>query len=72
MEHNTETVPRMETGFISPTLERLEQFSKLYDCPVIFFFKDDSESTNSFAHTLADNINPLRKEERSILFNFII
>ncbi|MDR2199713.1 MAG: helix-turn-helix domain-containing protein, partial [Deltaproteobacteria bacterium] len=48
----TETVSRMESGFISPTLERLEQFSKLYDCPVILFFQDDSDSTNSFAHTL--------------------
>jgi hypothetical protein len=53
-------------------LERLEQFSKLYDCPVILFFQDDSDSTNSFAHTLADIIKPLRKEERSILLNFII
>jgi transcriptional regulator with XRE-family HTH domain len=40
----TESVSRMETGAISPTLDRLEQFSELFGCPPIVFFQDDTDS----------------------------
>jgi transcriptional regulator with XRE-family HTH domain len=38
----TETVSRLETGVISPTLERLDQLSRLFNCPVSAFFPDET------------------------------
>jgi DNA-binding XRE family transcriptional regulator len=54
-----ETVSRMETGVISLTLERLDQLSQLYDCPVSAFFCIDSHETQILSVYLADLIQPL-------------
>ncbi|MDR0548881.1 MAG: helix-turn-helix domain-containing protein [Deltaproteobacteria bacterium] len=67
----TETVSRLETGAISPTLERLEQFSKLYRCPVVAFFRDDLDDDSSLSRTIIDVISPLKKNERALLLSFL-
>ncbi|MDR1608071.1 MAG: helix-turn-helix domain-containing protein [Deltaproteobacteria bacterium] len=67
----TETISRLETGVISPTLERLEQFSHLFHCPVVSFFRDAEEDATGLAQSLADIISPLKPSERSAMVNFM-
>jgi transcriptional regulator with XRE-family HTH domain len=67
----TETVSRLETGAISPTLERLEQFSKLYQCPVVGFFRDALDDAAGLSQSLADLIAPLKRDERALMINFV-
>jgi transcriptional regulator with XRE-family HTH domain len=67
----TETVSRLETGAISPTLERLEQFSKLYSCPVVGFFRDAAEDATGLAQSLFEIVNPLKQDERALVVNLV-
>jgi transcriptional regulator with XRE-family HTH domain len=65
------TVSRIETGNISPTLERLEQFSQLFNCPVVTFFRNVTDDADSTAQTLSDMLRPLTKEQRDIVVTLI-
>jgi len=47
-----ETISRIETGVISPTLHRLGQFARLYGCPVAAFFVHESDDTARLAALL--------------------
>jgi transcriptional regulator with XRE-family HTH domain len=65
------TVSRIETGVISPTLERLEQFGQMFNCPIAVFFRDVTDDAESTAYTLADMLRPLNKDQRKLIVNFI-
>jgi transcriptional regulator with XRE-family HTH domain len=67
----TETVSRLETGAISPTLERLEQFSNLFHCPVVSFFRDAADDVPGLAQSLTEIISPLKPDERAVMVNFM-
>jgi transcriptional regulator with XRE-family HTH domain len=67
-----ETVSRLETGAIAATLSRLEQFARIYDCPVVAFFQDGSEDAESMAITLAEILRPLPDDERKLLVGFMV
>ena len=68
----TETVSRLETGAISATLERLEQFSQLFGCSVEMFFQEDDEDAEGMAKNIAGMLQPLKTEERKLLLNFMV
>ncbi|WP_321868109.1 helix-turn-helix domain-containing protein [Paraburkholderia tropica] len=55
-----ETISRIETGAISPTLHRLGQFARLYGCPVAAFFAEADDS----AHRIAALLDGLDAEDR--------
>jgi len=67
----TETVSRLETGAISATLDRLEQFADLYGCPVASFFHEETEEVDGTAKTLSGILRPLTDEERRLVVNFV-
>lgn len=47
-----ETISRIETGVIAPTLHRLGQFAKLYGCSVAAFFAEADDAAHRFAAIL--------------------
>lgn len=67
----TETVSRLETGAISATLERLEQFSELFGCSVEVFFQENDDDAEGFAKKMAGMIKPLKSDEQKLLLNFV-
>jgi transcriptional regulator with XRE-family HTH domain len=71
LEIEAETVSRIETGAISPTLERLDQFSRLFNCPVVSFFREPSSDPTKIARSLAETISHIKPDERTILVNFV-
>ncbi|MDR1085562.1 MAG: helix-turn-helix domain-containing protein [Deltaproteobacteria bacterium] len=67
-----ETVSRHETGASPPNLARLEQFSRLFGCPVIRFFEEQhSDESLVLLQTLVDLLQSLETDEKSLLVNFI-
>ena len=71
LDIETETVSRLETGSISPTLERLTQFSELFNCQVIDFFRDDTGDLEAQAQTIAGLLTPLNSEERKAIVKMV-
>jgi transcriptional regulator with XRE-family HTH domain len=73
-----ETVSRLETGVISPTLERLDQLSRLFNCPVSAFFSYETKDARAdpepddYAVQLARIIRPLNNNEKKVFVNFIV
>ena len=66
-----ETVSRLETGTIAPTLKRLEQLSELFDCPIVSFFGQATVSLSEQAEAIAILLSPLSKEERHLVVKFV-
>jgi transcriptional regulator with XRE-family HTH domain len=66
-----ESVSRMETGSISPTLARLEQLGKIFGCPVRQFFWHESGDEQTQADTIADMIQTLPEERRELVVRFV-
>ncbi|MEX3614542.1 MAG: helix-turn-helix transcriptional regulator [Burkholderia gladioli] len=60
-----ETISRIETGTIVPTLHRLGQFARLYGCPVAAFFMQADEPTAADSIRLAALLEGVDVECRS-------
>jgi transcriptional regulator with XRE-family HTH domain len=60
-----ETISRIETGAIVPTLHRLAQFSRLYGCPIAAFFMRADEPTAADSIRLAVLLEGVDVECRS-------
>jgi transcriptional regulator with XRE-family HTH domain len=72
LEIAPESVSRLETGVFSSSLERLAQFSILFNCPIDTFLRDDeTEKLNELADSLETLINPLGHVNLSLGMNFI-
>jgi transcriptional regulator with XRE-family HTH domain len=71
LEIEPESVSRLETGVFSPSLERLAQFATLFNCPIDTFLRDENENLNELAISLANIINPLGLENRSLTMKFL-
>ena len=67
----TETVSRLETSAISATLERLEQLSELFNCPVEVFFQEENEDVEGLAKHIAGMLKALKAEEQKLLVKFV-
>lgn len=62
-----ETVSRMETGHISPTLGRLAQLAKLLDCEVSDLLQIGSVDLNDHALSLVNRMEALTESQQAIL-----
>ena len=67
MNLEKETVSRIETGVISPTLVRLAQLAKFLDCEITDFLKIDSPQVADHARSLAKRMENLSDEQRQLL-----
>jgi transcriptional regulator with XRE-family HTH domain len=54
-----ETVSRIETGVIAPTLIRLRQFAKVYGCSLQGLLGRTSDTLPDLAQRIAVELNPL-------------
>jgi len=66
-----ETLSRIETGAISPTLTRLEQLSKIFECPIRQFFWHERGDEQTQADTITDMIKTLPEEKRELVVRFV-
>jgi len=67
MDVEKETVSRMETGVISPTLSRLSQLAKFLDCEIADLLHSDSTRVTDQALSLAKRMENLSDDQRSVL-----
>jgi hypothetical protein len=62
----------IETGTRPASLARIGQLGELFECPVVRFFRDDSEvDDNSGLQTLSDILLSLQPEAKTLLVNFM-
>lgn len=63
-----ETVSRMESGEIAPTVDRLAALSKALNCAIMDFFADEDINTNQYAAAIAHMIHalPADRQERVV------
>ena len=66
-----ETVSRLETGDIPPSLERLEQLSTAIGCPMKRFFWHEEGGTVRLAETVAEMIHALPKEKQAVVVRLV-
>lgn len=71
MNLEKETVSRIETGVISPTLVRLAQLAKFLDCEITDFLKIDSPQLTDHARSLAKRMENLNDDQRQILTQLV-
>ena len=63
----TETLFRLENGAISPSLTRLEQLSKIFGCPVRFFFLHERGDERNQTDTIMQVLQALPGEKRVVV-----
>lgn len=66
-----ETVSRIETGVISPTLLRLQQIADVLECPIGELFKVPSPEPCEMAGFIADMLRELPVGERELVLRFV-
>lgn len=66
-----ETVSRLETGDIPPSLERLEQLSAAIGCPMKRFFWHEEGDTVRLAETVAEMIHALPEEKQAVVVRLV-
>jgi len=64
-----ESVSRIENGLIAPTLLRLRQFARLYDCSVAALLGEASDQTSDLAARLARELVDLADVDRQFVVN---
>jgi len=71
MDVEKETVSRMETGVISPTLTRLAQLAKLLDCQVSDLIQAHSPEMFEEATALLGRMEHLSDEQRILIMQLL-
>jgi transcriptional regulator with XRE-family HTH domain len=66
-----ETISRIETGVISPTLNRLRQIAEILDCSLSDLFRSDSTAVSDQAESISDMIHSLPEDEREMVVRFV-
>lgn len=66
-----ETISRIETGAISPTLIRLKQLSQTLGCSLGDLLRHHSDKVEDQAATLAEMMGELSEAERTLLLGFV-
>ena len=66
-----ETMSRIETGVISPTLPRLRQLSEILNCPIGDLFRLPSDNMEEQAATISEMMAGLPAPERALLMGFV-
>jgi len=71
MEIEKETVSRMETGIISPTLTRLAQMAKFLDCDISDLVQAHSPELANRAITLLSRMENLSEGQQEIVMQLL-
>jgi len=66
-----ETVSRIETGVISPTIFRLAQFAHLFQCPISALFGEYRGKPMEDATEIAEALNGLPIEDRRSILRIV-
>jgi transcriptional regulator with XRE-family HTH domain len=66
-----ETVSRLETGVIPPSLARLEQLADIFGCTVRNFFWTEAGDERTQAGVIADMIRSLPQGRRELVVRFV-
>jgi len=69
MDIEKETVSRLETGHISPTLARLAQIAKLLDCEISDLLKISTPDVNDQALALMNRMDDLSDSQKTVLLD---
>ncbi|MFZ6726402.1 helix-turn-helix domain-containing protein [Undibacterium sp. MH2W] len=69
MEIEKETVSRIETGHIAPTLARLAQIAKLLDCEISDLLKISTPDVSDQALALMNRMEDLSQSQQTILLD---
>jgi len=69
MEIEKETVSRIETGHIAPTLARLAQISKLLDCDISDLLKIGTPDVGEHALALISRMENLSESQQTLLMD---
>lgn len=71
MDVEKETVSRIETGVISPTLTRLAQLAKLLDCQISDLIQAHSAETLEQATSLLSRMGQLSDEQQALMMQLL-
>ena len=71
MDVEKETVSRLETGVISPTLTRLAQLAKLLDCQISDLIQAHSAETLEQATSLLSRMGQLSDEQQALMMQLL-
>ncbi len=66
-----ETVSRLETGDIPPSLERLEELSAAIGCPMKRFLWHEEGDTARLAETIAEMLRTLPEEKQAVVVRLV-
>ena len=66
-----ESVSRMESGKITLTLDRLQQFAGIFGCSVSELLCDASPEAMEQTQVIAEMMSPLSSEERTAVVRFV-
>lgn len=69
MDIEKETVSRIETGHIAPTLARLAQIAKLLDCEISDLLKISTPDVSDQALALMNRMEDLSQSQQTILLD---
>ena len=69
MDIEKESVSRIETGHIAPTLARLAQIAKLLDCEISDLLKISTHDVNDQALALMNRMEDLSEGQQTILLD---
>ena len=69
MEIEKETVSRLETGHIAPTLARLAQIAKLLDCDISDLLKISTPDVSDQALSLMSRMDDLSESQQTLLMD---
>ncbi|MFZ6773252.1 helix-turn-helix domain-containing protein [Undibacterium sp. SXout7W] len=67
MDIEKESVSRLETGHIAPSLARLAQIAKLLDCEISDLLKISTPDVNDQALTLMNRMEDLSDSQKTVL-----
>ena len=66
-----ESISRMESGKITLTLDRLQQFAGIFGCSASELLCDPSPESMEQAQAIVEMIRPLSPEERAAVVRFV-
>jgi transcriptional regulator with XRE-family HTH domain len=71
MSIEKETISRVETGVISPTLSRLAQLAKILDCEMTDLLRINTPEVEDHAFSLAGRMGDLSNSERELIVSML-
>ena len=71
MSVEKESISRMESGKISLSLDRLQQFASIYGCSVSELLRESSQEAEEQAQVIVDLMSSLAPEERDAVVRFV-